>query len=134
MHLTRDDFATWLGRYISAWRSRDAGAIGGLFSEDCSYGYRAGSVVVNGREAIVGAWLADEDERRWEAHYEPLAIDQEVHVAIGWTRYFDAEGPRVDAEGPRDEYSNIFVCRFDDAGQCSEFTEWWMRIGPRSEG
>lgn len=126
MHLTRDEFATWLGRYIAAWRSRDAGAIGGLFSEDCSYSYRAGKAVVNGREAIVGAWLADEDERRWEAHYEPLAIDQEVHVAIGWTRYFDAEGPR-------DEYSNIFVCRFDEAVQCMEFTEWWMRIGPRLE-
>lgn len=128
MHLTRDDFATWLGRYIAAWGSRDPGAIGGLFSADCSYSYRAGSTVVNGRDAIVGAWLADLDEDRWEAHYEPLAIEEEVHVAIGWTRYLG------ESETVRDEYSNIFVCRFDDAGQCSEFTEWWMRTASQPEG
>ena len=71
------------------------------------------------------AWL-DEDERgSWEASYEPLAIEDEVHVAIGSTHYFDADGM------PLDEYSNIFVCRFDDDGQCTEFHEWWMRApGP----
>jgi hypothetical protein len=30
----------------------------------------------------------------------------------------------------RDEYSNIFVCRFDGAGQCSQFIEWWMKVAP----
>ena len=128
MHLTRDGFAAWLGRYVGAWRSRDAGAIGGLFSSDASYSYRAGAAVVNGREAIVGAWLAEEDEGTWEAHYEPLAVEAEVHVAIGWTRYYREDGSL------RDEYSNIFVCRFDDAGQCTELTEWWMRTGPEPEG
>ena len=48
-------------------------------------------------------------------------------MASGWSRYLQADG------SVRDEFSNIFVCRFDDAGQCSEFTEWWMRVGPRSE-
>ncbi len=32
MHLTRDQFASWLGRYVEAWRSRDADVIGELFS------------------------------------------------------------------------------------------------------
>ena len=126
MHLTRDDFAAWLGRYVEAWRSRDPAAIGDLFSTDAAYSYRGGRDVVSGREAIVRSWLEDEedeeeDEDRWEAHYEPLAVDGEVHVATGWTRYFNASG------AVRDEYSNIFVCRFDDAGRCAEFSEWFMR-------
>lgn len=122
MHLTRNDFAAWLARYIDAWRSRDPVAIGDLFSTDASYSYRGGRDVVVGREAIVRDWLKEEEEEgSWEAHYEPLAVEEEVHVAIGWTRYLDMAG------AVRDEYSNIFVCRFDDDGRCSEFSEWFMR-------
>jgi hypothetical protein len=125
MHLTRDQFADWLGRYIEAWRSRDGEAIGGLFSADCSYSFRGGHTAVVGREAVVKAWLDEDESGSWEASYEPLAIEDQVHVAIGSTHYFDADGI------PRDEYSNIFVCRFDAAGQCTEFHEWWMRApGP----
>ena len=125
MHLTRDQFASWLGRYVEAWRSRDADVIGDLFSADCAYSYRGGHDVVSGREEIVQGWRAEEEGGSWEAAYEPLAIDDQVHVSIGWTRYFD-EGGLV-----RDEYSNIFVCRFDDDGRCLEFSEWWMRApGP----
>lgn len=118
MHLTRDAFAAWLGRYIEAWSSRDADLIGDLFSADCSYSYPPHDTAV-GREDIIRAWL-EEDEGPWEAHYEPLAIDEQIHVAIGWTRYFD------EASNVRDEYSNIFVCRFDDDGRCTEFREWFM--------
>ena len=125
MHLTRDQYAVWLGRYIDAWRSGDGNAIGALFSPDCVYSYRAGEAVVVGREAIVKAWQDEEETGSWEAHYEPLAIDDEVHVAVGTTTYFDEGGL------PRDQYSNVFVCRFETADQCREFTEWWMRTpGP----
>lgn len=125
MHLTRDEFAAWLGRYIAAWRSGDPAQIGALFSPECSYSYSGGHDTIVGRDAIVQSWLDDEEQGPWEAHYEPLAIDDQVHVSIGWTRYLD-EGGLV-----RDEYSNIFVCRFDETGQCSEFREWWMRApGP----
>jgi hypothetical protein len=120
VHLSRDAFAAWLGRYVTAWRSRDPADIGDLFSADCRYSYRAGTRVVSGREPIVKAWLADESGDAWEAHYEPLALDDEVHVAMGWTRYLRRDGSLGH------EYSNIFLCRFDEAGQCSEFTEWWM--------
>lgn len=121
MHLTRDEFAAWLGRYIEAWRSRDPEQIGDLFSEDCSYSFQGGHTAVSGREAIVEAWLGEEETGSWEAHYEPLAVEDEVHVSIGWTRYFDEGGT------PRDEYSNIFVCRFDEDGRCRSYSEWWMR-------
>jgi hypothetical protein len=121
MHLSRDQFAAWLGRYIEAWRSGDGEAIGALFSADCSYSYDGGHGVVVGREAIVKAWLDEKEPGSWEAAYEPLAIEGEVHVATGMTRYFGDDGT------VRDEYSNMFYCRFDDAGQCTQFSEWWMR-------
>ena len=126
MHLTRDAFGAWLGRYVAAWKSYDPDGIADLFSEQATYSYRAGTRVVEGRAAIVAAWLADQDEPgSWDAHYEPLAIDGQVHVAIGSSRYFDREG------AVREVFSNIFVCRFDPEGRCSEFTEWWMRVaGP----
>ena len=121
MHLNRDEFGSWLVRYVEAWRSGDAAIIGDLFSADATYDYRVGSRVVMGRDAIVAAWLAEDETTAWDAHYEPLAIDDEVHVSIGWSRYFDDSGAL------RDEYSNIFLCRFDEDGRCREFTEWWMR-------
>lgn len=121
MHLSRDEFGAWLVRYVAAWRSGDAVEIGELFSPDAVYNFRAGVSVVRGRDAIVAAWLGEDEAAPWDAHYEPLAIEREVHVSIGWSRYFD------DAGEIRDEYSNIFLCRFDDAGRCREFTEWWMR-------
>jgi len=126
MQLSHNEFGDWLGRYVAAWRSADPVRIGELFDADASYSFRAGGSVVNGREAIVAAWLDEDEPGSWEAHYEPLAIDGEVHVSIGWSRYFDEAG------AIRDEYSNIFMCRFDKAGRCSEFTEWWMRV-PRPE-
>ncbi len=121
MPRSRDAFAAWLVAYVDAWRSADPAAIGDLFSPDCRYGHRAGTAIVEGREAIVADWLADEMGERWEATYAPLAIDGEVHVARGVTRYFAADGSLWH------EYSNIFVCHFDADGRCSEFTEWWMR-------
>ena len=128
MHLTGDGFATWLKGYIAAWRSNDPHVIGRLFSEHASYSYRAGTHVVSGRDAIVAAWLEDPDDPgSWEAHYEPLAIEDQVHVAMGWSRYLREDGSL------RDEFSNIFVCRFDDDSRCTEFSEWWMRVGPPAE-
>jgi hypothetical protein len=121
MQHPRDGFAAWLDGYVAAWRSGDGQAIAALFSPEARYSYRAGRLVVEGRDAIVSAWLEDDAGERWEARYEPLALDGEVHVAQGWTRYFLEDGSL------EQEYSNIFVCRFDDAGRCSEFTEWWMR-------
>ena len=122
MQLTRNDFGAWLVRYVEAWRSQDPAAIGELFASDATYSYRAGTRVVIGRDAIVEAWLAEDESAPWDAHYEPLAVDEEVHVSIGWTRDLDASGEVID------EFSNIFVCRFDDAGRCVSFTEWWMRV------
>jgi ketosteroid isomerase-like protein len=121
MHLTRDQFAAWLDRYIAAWRSGDAGDIGDLFSEDVTYSQDGGQTSIGGREAVVRDWLeaAYEPDAEWEASYEPLAIEDQVHVAVGSTRYRREDGVQED-------FSNIFVCRFDEDGRCRDLREWWM--------
>ena len=124
MHLTRDQFADWLDRYIGAWRSGDPADIGDLFSKDVSFSQNGGQTSLDGRDAVVDDWLEEayEPSATWEASSEPLAIEDQVHVAVGSTRYL-REG------GVREEFSNIFVCRFDDDGRCCELREWWM-LGP----
>lgn len=120
--MDRQAFQGWLDRYVAAWKSYDPQEIGDLFSEDANYRYHPQDEPEHGRAEIVTAWLHNPDEKgTYDAHYEPLAIDGEVHVAQGWSRYFNADG------STRDEYMNIYVCRFDDADRCTEFTEYWIQ-------
>ena len=122
MHLTRDQFAAWLDRYLAAWRSGDTDEIGELFSDDVVYSQNGGQTSITGREAVVAHWLeaAYEPEAEWEASYEPLAIEEQVHVAVGSTRY-------TRQDGVREDFSNIFVIRFDEDGRACDLREWWMR-------
>ena len=122
MTLDRAAFQAWLDRYVDAWRSYDAAAIGALFAPDAEYRYHPKDDPVRGRDAIVADWLEDRDDAgTYEAAYEVLAIDGEQHVAVGWTRYFTGDGTLDN------EYSNIYLCRFDAEGRCSSFTEWWIQ-------
>lgn len=120
--MDRQAFQGWLDRYVEAWKTYDPQLIGDLFSEDANYRGHPQDKGERGRDEIVAAWLTDTDAPgTYDAHYEPLAIDGDVHVAEGWSRYFNADG------STRDEYMNIYVCRFDDDGRCTSFTEYWIQ-------
>jgi len=109
-------FQLWLDRYIQAWRSSNPPAIGALFIADARYFYGPYREPVVGREAIARDWTQDPDAPgSWEAEYRPLAVDGEVAVATGESRYSDGR-----------TFSNIFVCRFAADGRCSEFRESFM--------
>ncbi len=122
--LSHAAFQTWLDRYVAAWRSYDEQAIGDLFGADCRYRYHPEDDPLEGRDAIVADWLTDRDQPgEYDARYEVLAIDPANgnHVASGWTRYLTSAGDL------RDEYWNVFLVTFDDAGQATTFTEWWIQ-------
>jgi ketosteroid isomerase-like protein len=109
-------FQDWLNRYIAAWRSGNADDIGSLFADDARYSYGPYRDPVVGRAAIVRDWTKEPDAPgSWEAEYRPLAIDGDVAVATGESRYANGK-----------TYSNIFVCRFGGDGRCTEFREWFM--------
>ncbi|MEA2577885.1 MAG: hypothetical protein QOD78_1473 [Chloroflexota bacterium] len=128
--MDRAGFRDWLQRYIDAWRLNDPVAIGDLFSADVRYAYDPFDEAIVGRPAVVASWLDDPDEPgSWQADYEVLAIDGDVFVAHGRTRYLTDDRREVDRE-----FGNIFVCRFDGEGRCREFTEYYMRRRPEAVG
>jgi len=130
--MNRESLQMWLDKYVEAWRTYAPPQIGDLFTEDALYFYSPFDEQnpVRGREAIVSAWLEEPDAvGSWEAHYAPVAVEGNVGVAQGRTRYRPRDG-RVERE-----FDNIFVLHFDEAGRCARFTEWFMqpRTPPQSE-
>ncbi len=124
--MDRAGFRDWLARYVDAWRLNDPVAIGDLFSPDVRYAFDPFSEAVVGRNAVIEAWLDDPDAPgSWQAEYEVLAVDGDVFVAHGRTRYLTDDRREVDRE-----FANIFVCRFDPEGRCRVFTEYYNRRRP----
>ena len=122
--MKRESLQAWLDKYVEAWRTYDQAQIGDLFSEDALYLYSPFDEQhpLRGREAIVADWLKEPDATgSWEAHYEPIAIEGNVGVAQGRTRYFDPDGTI------KREFANCFVMQFNDEGRCKHFTEWFMQ-------
>jgi len=130
--MNRESLQVWLDKYVEAWRTYEPAQIRDLFTEDALYFYSPFDEQnpVRGREAIVSAWLEEPDAvGSWEAHYAPVAVEGNVGVAHGRTRYGRRDG-RVERE-----FDNIFVLHFDEAGRCARFTEWFMqpRTPPQSD-
>lgn len=114
----------WLNRYVQAWQSYEVDAIKALFSADATYLYNPWDTEpVRGRDAIALNWIENRDEPgSWQASYTPVAVEGNTAVAQGRTIYFEA-----DKKTPRRQFDNIFVMRFNDQGECTEFTEWFMQ-------
>ena len=125
----RDTVRGWLDRYVAAWKSYDAEAIGDLFTEDATYASGPFDEPVRGREAIVASWLEEPDEPgTYDGRYEPIAVDGDVAVANGRSRYFEADGATLASE-----FDKIFVLELDAAGRCAEYREWYIER-PTGEG
>lgn len=121
--MDRQQFQAWLDGYVEAWKTYDEAQIGALFAEDVEYRYHPKSEPLLGRAAVVSSWLESKDDAgTYDAHYAALAIDGETHVGSGNSQYFDGPGGAL-----RDEYFNVYVCRFNSAGECTSFTEYWMQ-------
>jgi hypothetical protein len=123
--MNRESVQLWLDKYVDAWRTYDPAQIGDLFTEDALYFYSPFDEPVRGRDAIVKDWRAEPNALgSWEARYVPVAVEDNVGVAQGRSRYLRSDG------SIEREFDNIFVLHFDDAGRCARFTEWYMQ--PRS--
>jgi ketosteroid isomerase-like protein len=121
--MDRNSAQEWLSRYVSAWKSYDSLEIGALFSEDATYQYHPFDEPVRGRSAIVESWVTEDRLDRpgtYDGSYRPIALDGDLVVANGRSRYFRADG------AVEKEYDNIFLMRFDQDGRCREFREWYM--------
>ena len=119
---SREAVQAWLDAYVLAWHTWDPDAIADLWTEDSVWVYPFG-VRARGRAAITAEWLAERhmfEGGAYEARYEPIAIDGDVVVTHGRTRFFEPETDRTQVV-----YDNIWVLRFGPDGRCSEFHEWF---------
>lgn len=121
----------WLDAYVEAWRTYDPVRIRALFAEDIAYRYHPSDEPVVGADAVVASWLGESDHEgassrdapgTFDASYAPVAVEGDTVVARGSTRYRPTPGDPVDRI-----YDNCFLMRFDDAGRCREFTEFYAR-------
>jgi hypothetical protein len=129
--MDRETAQRWLDRYVDAWMSYDPDDIAGLFSAGVEYRYHPYDEPIVGRDAVVASWLgetaSDDASSRdapgtYEAEYAPVAVDGDIVVATGTSRYRElAGGPVVRT------YENCFVMRFDADGRCRAFTEYYLR-------
>src|ERR1700675_4877123 len=108
---------------MRAWETYAPDAIGERCSADPTYPSHPYDKPVVGRQAIVESWLKDPDELgTYEASYEPIAIDGDVAVVNGRSRYFK-DSSRTELTK---EWDNIFVIQFDKDGRCRSFREWYV--------
>ena len=121
----------WLNRYVDAWLSYDRNDISALFADDVAYRYHPYDEPITGRDEVVASWLgeADSDDAStrdapgtYEATYSPVAVDGDTVVATGTSVYRDEPGGPVVRT-----YENCFVMRFDSAGRCRDFTEYYVQ-------
>jgi hypothetical protein len=119
----------WLDDYVAAWKSYDRDAIEALFAEGVSYRYYPDAPPIVGRDAVVDSWLGDsaapgvstrDAPDTYDAQYAPYAVDGDRVVATGTSVYQDhPDGPVTKT------FDNCFLIRFDGAGRCVEFTEFY---------
>ena len=122
--MERSAVQEWLDRYVEAWRANAREPIEALFTEDVVYRFApfGEKHLERGRDAVVNGWLDQPDAPdSWEASYEPFAVDGDVAVATGTSRYF------ATADNPERVYHNVFLMRFAPDGRCAEFTELYMK-------
>lgn len=112
----------WLDAYVRAWKSYDEGEIADLWTEDATWVYPFG-VRAQGRAEITAEWISEADlftKGGYDATYVPIAIDGDIAVTHGRTRFVDPGTGEVITD-----YDNIWVLRFGPDGRCAEFHEWY---------
>jgi ketosteroid isomerase-like protein len=114
-----------LTAYMRAWESYSPEAIGDLFTEDATYSFHPYDEPITGRQAIVDAWLKDPDAPgTFSATYAPIAVDGDVAVVNGRSRYFkDSSRSELTKE-----WDNIFVIELDKDSRCRSFREWYVAL------
>lgn len=116
--MNKKTVTTWVENYQRAWHTNSRRDIARLFAKQAAYYPDPFAKPWRGRDEIVRQWLAHADAPgHYEFRFEVLGTGKASGVVRGWTKYHH----------PPREYSNIWLIRFDDAGRCIEFTEWWKR-------
>jgi len=119
----------WLERYRVAWHSDDRAEIGALFTDDVRYFTAPYRPPLEGLDAVVDFWLAQEESTiPWTFDYEVIAREGDLHVVRGVTRY--PEGTKGADRG--EEFHNLWLVTLAGDGRAREFVEYFMPVEEQS--
>lgn len=123
----------WLDAYSHAWLTYDPDEIGVLFADDAEYRWHPWDdedEVARGRAQIVASWLESRDRAgTYRGAYHPLLVQGDQVIAVGMSAYYTDETQKTLDR----VFHNLWVLRFNDAGQCQSFIEWYMKA-PKAAG
>ncbi|MGQ0548441.1 MAG: SgcJ/EcaC family oxidoreductase [Armatimonadota bacterium] len=86
--------ATWVDRYVRAWKTNDPDDIKELFTENARYYTAPHRRPWKGRKQIVQGWLGRKDQQgQWKFRNKVLAVTPKMGFVRGWTRARSAVEP-----------------------------------------
>jgi hypothetical protein len=115
--LDRAAFASWITLYERLWRTPGTGELSSLFAGDATYRHSPYEDPVTGLADIAADW-----ERGRYGAGEEFTMSSEIVAVDG-----DTGVARVSVSyGPPEnqDYLDLWLVRFDDAGRCVAFEEW----------
>ena len=122
--MERTKFENWLDAYKHAWEDRDPDAAADLFTVDANYHETPFEAPARGREGIRDYWSdATRYQEGIEFSYEVLATTENMGIA-----HWHTEFTRLTSNSTV-ELDGIFLVELDANGKCTEFREWWHKIG-----
>jgi len=122
--MDRTTFENWLDAYKRAWEDRDPEAASDLFTADANYFETPFEAPVRGREGIRDYWSdATRYQEGIEFSYEVLATTENFGIA-----HWHTEFTRLTSNFTV-ELDGVFLVELDADGKCTEFREWWHKIG-----
>lgn len=115
--VTRAAFESWIALYERLWRTPGTGELGSLFAAGATYRHSPYEEPVTGLAALAEDWERGRDgaDEEFTMTSEIVAVDGDTGVARVFVRY---------GEPQNQEYLDLWVARFDDAGRCVAFEEW----------
>lgn len=121
--MTEDDFRDWLERYERAWRSPGTAALADLFAADATYRHSPYAPPLTSLAEIARDW-----EEQRDGADEPFSMTAEV-LAVNAAHPGGPLGVahirvRYDGDVVRQEYRDLWLVRFDEAGRARDFEEW----------
>lgn len=125
--MQRETVTRWIEGYERAWRTPGTSTLAELFAPDATYRTAPFERPHVGLAGIAELWEAER-----EGLDETFEMTSELIAADGATAVVRVEvfyGSPISRH-----YRDIWIMRFNDAGQCTEFEEWPFWPGDRDGG
>ena len=110
--LSEGAITTWVGAYVTAWKTNSRDDIAALFTEDAEYHESPYTTEWLGREAIIAGWQGRWEWQAggWEFEWTIESVDGVTVVIVGVGHY-----------ARLGNFENRWTVTFDESGRCVRF-------------